>query len=634
MIERLSMYVKNTGALRYLSTPSLQTIDSPWEYEKVLRENFRKIGEIAEENRAILSEVLLPILEDGHELNEQEIQALYELCNQLIYGEEMENLDIPLGNMISAALWKRVQNSDDIEFVLQVADLHATTCYLMMNYSKRSAPFSTIYKGYREEGIRMCNIIWEHLEYEKWMALPNDSVRKMVLDLARYKSIFYETKENDPVINDEEIAILDRVYEMGQDPRYIDIFDQEEKVKYFIRLAAYYGYLLEAGNRRGFSYTHSRKIQKRTAMVIDLWEKYPEICAKYSTYDSDIFFYYRSSYFAGELSPDEYKEKMMELYQKRSVTNFELEDVYMNLLLPIDYMKLMNRKQLSEADLAILEQFYNNATNYIFQLPNNDFLIYTLEYLGYLISEYLEIPGGESFEEFGLNCFAALHPPTYVHSQMVAVITRCLCKHLLRSFPEYFLDFCGETDKNHVIDHRDEIMDYAYHSALCHDFGKLAIMDTVFVYGRNIMDCEFSQIKSHPELGARYLEHHASTAKYVNVAKGHHKWYDDSKGYPFQFETAGLPEKVIIDLVCCADCMDAATDTAGRSYNKGKTLEQYIAEVEEGAGTRYASYLVELLQKDEVIADLKYILSDTRNMIYRDAFIKLRKLQRMGTEKN
>lgn len=478
----------------------------------------------------------------------------------------------------------------------------------------------------------MADIQWDYLEYDKWMALPNDSTRKMVLDLARYKSIFYENQENDPVANEEEMDILDKVYELGQDSRYIDIFDEEEKVKFYLRLAGYYGYMLEAGNRRGFGFVQCKKIAQRTAILDELWDTYPEICAKYSTRESDSFFHFRSLYFAGEISVEEYKARMMQLYRERSVTNFELEDVYMNLLVPIDYMRLTGRKQISEAEAAILEQFYNNATNYIFQLPNNDFLIYTLEYLNYLVPAYREIPGGQTFEEFGLNCLAALHPPTYVHSHMVANITRCLCKHLLRSHPELFLRFCGETDSEKVISHRDEILDYAYHAALCHDFGKIAIMDTVFVYGRNIMDSEFTQIKSHPEIGAKYLEHNASTFRYANVAKGHHKWFDDSKGYPFDYKTAELAEKVIIDLVCCADCMDAATDTAGRSYNRGKTLEQYVVEVEEGAGTRYAPFLVELLNREEVKTDLNFLLSNTRNMIYRDTFIKLRKLQLIGAK--
>ena len=70
--------------------------------------------------------------------------------------------------------------------------------------------------------------------------------------------------------------------------------------------------------------------------------------------------------------------------------------------------------------------------------------------------------------------------------------------------------------------------------------------------------------------GAELLTGHNSTAAYADVAKGHHLWYDCSRGYPYDFNTFDSPVKTIIDIVAVADCMDAATDSVGRSYNNGK----------------------------------------------------------------
>ena len=196
MIENVSKYVQNTERLRILSTPSLQEIDSPGEYEIVLRENFRRIGELAEENRKILAEVLMPVLESGRRPSTEQIEALITLCEALIYGENMENLDIPLGNMISSALWKFLRYSDDIALVLTVADLHATTCYLMLNYSKRTFPFSDLCEQYREEGMELCDFAKEYLEYDEWMKLPSDEIRKLVINLVRYKAVFYENSSD------------------------------------------------------------------------------------------------------------------------------------------------------------------------------------------------------------------------------------------------------------------------------------------------------------------------------------------------------------------------------------------------------------------------------------------------------
>lgn len=118
-----------------------------------------------------------------------------------------------------------------------------------------------------------------------------------------------------------------------------------------------------------------------------------------------------------------------------------------------------------------------------------------------------------------------------------------------------------------------------------------------------------------------------STRTYVDVANGHHRWYDDTKGYPADFITADSPVKTIIDIVACADCMDAATDSFGRSYNQGKTFEQYEKEVCEGSGTRYAPYFPELFKDCEVREDLLWLLSKGRHTEYRNTYYFLKEMQ-------
>ena len=108
--------------------------------------------------------------------------------------------------------------------------------------------------------------------------------------------------------------------------------------------------------------------------------------------------------------------------------------------------------------------------------------------------------------------------------------------------------------------------------ALYHDIGKLYILDVISMYGRAILDEEFRAIKTHPFIGAELAMRFASIRDYADVIKGHHVWYDSSKGYPPDFDTAQSPYKVIIDIVMAADCLDAATDTIGRSYSQGRPL--------------------------------------------------------------
>jgi HD-GYP domain-containing protein (c-di-GMP phosphodiesterase class II) len=146
------------------------------------------------------------------------------------------------------------------------------------------------------------------------------------------------------------------------------------------------------------------------------------------------------------------------------------------------------------------------------------------------------------------------------------------------------------------------------------------IIDTIFVYGRKLFDSEFDLIKEHPSVGYRLLSSHSSTKKYADVARGHHLWFDGSRGYPLDFDVAASPLKAIIDIVMIADCMDAATDSVGRSYNKGKTLSDYEKEVQEGAGTRYAPWGVELLADEKTRQDLEYLLTKERLNLYAETY--------------
>ncbi|MBO4415167.1 MAG: hypothetical protein J5824_04195 [Lachnospiraceae bacterium] len=161
---------------------------------------------------------------------------------------------------------------------------------------------------------------------------------------------------------------------------------------------------------------------------------------------------------------------------------------------------------------------------------------------------------------------------------------------------------------------------YAYHSALCHDLGKLFIIDVISMYGRSLLDDEFSIIKDHPDIGADLAAEHASTRDYADVIRGHHIWYDCSRGYPNKFDTFKSPYKTVIDIVLAADCLDAATDSVGRSYNKGKTFSDYEKEVAEGSGTHYAPFLPELFKAPELRADIEYLLNEGRNKMYQETF--------------
>jgi HD-GYP domain-containing protein (c-di-GMP phosphodiesterase class II) len=265
-------------------------------------------------------------------------------------------------------------------------------------------------------------------------------------------------------------------------------------------------------------------------------------------------------------------------------------------------------------------------------MPNSGSLSSMLEFCQGIIDRFIEFPDGPSFEEMALECLAALHPPTYVHSMMVAKLSVYLCQRLIDRYPEWLVGALGCESTREVVQNRAALEDFTDHAARCHDVGKLSIIDTVFVYGRNLLDMEFDLIRTHPRTGYDVLRKHESTRDYADIALYHHRFYNDSAGYPDDCLASDSPLKPVIDIVHIADCLDAATDPVGRTYRSSKTLETVIREFENGKGLCYADWVTDLFAGEELQNKLRRYLSEGRRDNYRMTYFLLRDMQK-GTDK-
>ena len=77
-------YIRNTRQIRILSYPDPSKLDGATEYSRTLRANFIKIGEIAQINRAILSDVLEPVLSSDQTLTPETIDELNRFSSSLL----------------------------------------------------------------------------------------------------------------------------------------------------------------------------------------------------------------------------------------------------------------------------------------------------------------------------------------------------------------------------------------------------------------------------------------------------------------------------------------------------------------------------------------------------------------------
>ncbi len=190
---------------------------------------------------------------------------------------------------------------------------------------------------------------------------------------------------------------------------------------------------------------------------------------------------------------------------------------------------------------------------------------------------------------------------TVVHVNMVERLSVAFFEALIEKHPEIFIGVMGCQTTEELLAHRSELMQYVSMSSLFHDLGKTQMSEIIGNNFRRLTDHEYNIIKKHPEQAKDYLKFDPLFEKYIDVALGHHKWYNGKGGYPASFDNTSSPWRPMIDLVTICDCIDAATDYLDRNYRIPKTLDQVVKEFVADAGTRYNPDMVKVLVEDETL---------------------------------
>lgn len=157
---------------------------------------------------------------------------------------------------------------------------------------------------------------------------------------------------------------------------------------------------------------------------------------------------------------------------------------------------------------------------------------------------------------------------TYGHTERVVVYARLIANKLNLS----------EEDKKTLI-----------YGAYMHDIGKINIPKEVLVKKMPLTDEEWNILKGHSENGVDIVKAVDSLSSVIPLILHHHERYDGS-GYPGKLKGENIP--YLARVLNVVDSFDAMT--SDRPYNKSKTHETAIEELNKCSGTQFDPEIVKV----------------------------------------
>ena len=331
------------------------------------------------------------------------------------------------------------------------------------------------------------------------------------------------------------------------------------------------------------------------------------------------YFYASAKYKMGLISASELMDFLIDLAGTADPEDYTMEGISLNLHMPqhLEYIYHLLSDKNRAAYAGKLAHFTETSREYLRKAPHNEFS----NVVTHAVAESIRfrIYHDQNLQQEMFNALLFCHPPTYIHVQMTATLSRMLMIRMAQTTPEKLVGIYGLYDPDTIRDIAHELGDRIWMCALYHDVGKLMLLDYISIYGRQLLDEEFTTIKLHPQIGSAILDH-INAPDFSAISLHHHRFYNGQGGYPEQCPPCSARYKAMVDIVTVCDSIDAATDDIGRCYSTAKTFAQIIDEIRQQSGTRYSPDVIALFDDEKFYKTVEETLERTRKDIYFEVY--------------
>lgn len=543
------------------------------------------------------------------------IDELYEMLKRLYYAGGYDDAALMLH--IVDAILPHYTEQNDIVHIIHLLGMKGvlTTDYFYLqtrkteqySYEDIHGKLHAYFKYYKELEVSERHVLLGNL-FNSTCSLPMSLTHEINKALDLYDELLEMLKDEEMIALDKnEESILNRIETIHigfwNNAENLQYFDQEHLKHFYELLKAKYLKYIDTGSDipdnifSAYYYTSSYLTENGIVDTGIHWHQ---------AYDVLIHKADRLLTRMEEVNLDIVDEEFLfDYYYPYQETAYYLFKIY----------RAMN----DDTEYAFMRSFILRGTKVLYRLPKSEYIwMFNAIHAEWCTNVVSILKDMNEQEEMIKSIIVKGQIQTYIHSQMVVLLSEAILKKVFKDAPEYLLSLPWFSDLDSIRNNEQALCDYLSRAALYHDIGKNHISGVINQQSRKLVKEEFELIKQHPEHPESDIFKYSDNFKqYYDIIAGHHKSYDGKSGYPEYFDNVHSPYRILIDLVRICDCLDAATDRLGRNYAGGKDIEEVFVEFENSKGTSYNPQLVDLILSDEQFKlELKEIVENGRNEVY------------------
>ena len=539
MLEYQEKYINNVREIARLSVFYRDSENGFEAWKEARKQSVKRIDQLREENIALLSEGLFPVLDDLYSASSQTIDELSEFAAVLM--DWKTNLDCGIYMVIHEARLKLNSVKKNREGIIRELYMLGMGLYFLRRFPS---------------GVEC--------EENNRYAFRNEMI---FTEAASYLRYFEEIKDEQTrgyiirALHNISLCATDRRRRIASNARALNVMHDE----YYRSLAP--GLPWDAFIRASHQQMSTNRsdissedlTREELALVLDsCYEVFRPETSSENRNVRWMWPYYDMEYACGYADLETTVSRMEELIDSIPYDQYDVSGLYANVQLPLYYGRYMQKNpqlQTDEDSVRFLDKANRKMLKVLLTCPMDRFDDYFFYNVDAAISNFYEIEGSLTYKELAEKISRRFSGTLYIRSRKAGDIMRIFCEYILKRDPSFFDDIPFIANESDPEKKGARLLEYAGECGLLMDFGSIKMNIQRTVSTRQLLDIEDEMHNLHTVSGGDDLRARRSTEVYADIALGHHSWYNGSGGYPSGYVRTDSPYRQMTDIAAIVSWM-------------------------------------------------------------------------------